>query len=111
MSSAKGKIYDRAETLKSVFSNHYEIHSFGYGLLGWLLSNAVPSVEPVAKAAILGVVATVYGYHGATDYLGLELSTKNLPVDIRRQKHYFVLGVAAAFMLEKLVSHILPLLL
>lgn len=101
MSSAKDDLYSRIETLRSMFSNHQEIHSFGYGFGGWILTNASPSLEPMAKAAVLGVLAVIYGYDGFCKYTGLEISREDIPVDIRRQKHYFLFGVVAAYLLER----------
>jgi len=111
MSSAKDKLYDRGETVKSMFSNHHEIHSFGYGFGGWIISHAVPSVEPVAKTAILGVLAVIYGYDGFCKYTGLDISSKDLPIDIRKQKHYFLFGVVVAFFLAEVSLIIGPMLL
>jgi len=111
MSSAKDKLYDRGETVKSMFSNHHEIHSFGYGFGGWIISHAVPSVEPVAKTAILGVLAVIYGYDGFCKYTGLDISSEDLPIDIRKQKHYFLFGVVAAFFLAEVFLRLAPMIL
>jgi len=102
------KLYNRVETFKSLFSNHHEIHSFGYGALGWLLANALPAVEPTIKIGVLGVVATLYGYDICSEILPVDLKREDLPVDIRKQKHYFVLGVAAAVALELLFEVVIP---
>lgn len=116
MGSGKSERYGRLETFKSLFSNHYEIHSFGYGFGGWVLSLSVPSIEPVAKVAILGVLATVYGYDGFCKYTGIEASREDIPIDIRKQKHYFLFGIVSAFVLERttdlfIIPYILPLIL
>lgn len=111
MASAKDKLYDRGETLKSMFSNHYEIHSFGYGFGGWILTHAIPSLEPMAKAAVLGVVAVLYGYDGIAEYTGISISREDIPIDIRKQKHYFLFGVVVSFLIERFVDVILPILL
>lgn len=114
MSSAKDELYSRTETIRSMFSNHHEIHSFGYGFLGWLLPNAAPTLEPFGKAAVLMFVATLYGFdwgeRALNGYLGFSIERKNIPIDIRKQKHYFVLGAAAAYGAEYIVPKLIPLL-
>lgn len=105
---AKKELYSTVETLKSLFSNQYEIHSFGYGVLGWMLANAVPSVEGTIKIGVIGVVATVYGYDICSKVLPIDLKREDLPIDIRKQKHYFVLGVLIGFLIELLIEVVIP---
>lgn len=110
-SAKKGDVYGRFKTLRSMFSNHYEIHSFGYGFGGWVLSNAVPSVEPTAKIVLLSFIGILYGFNGGLKYLPVNVSREDIPVDIKKQKHYFLFGVTTAFLGEKFLVYVLPLLI
>lgn len=99
------KLYGRLGTLKSAFSNHHEIHSFGYGVLAWLLTLLIPEQSGFIKLGILGVLAVIYGYDFCLDWLPMEISADDLPIDIRKQRHYFVLGVVTTATLQKVILH------